>query len=433
VPVDAVRLYVYKSPALAEIVREMDKVSNNFVAEMLLKTVGAEVKGTPGSWAKGISAAEEYLAELGVPKGTFVMKNGSGLNDTNRFTPSQIITLLGAVANKSTFYPEYASSLGIAGRDGTIRSRMEGSVAEGRLRGKTGTLENVAALSGYVTLASGEMLAYSILVNGITKRQHHPAVASIDDLGVAIASGGGPVLASGSALAANNAADLKARVATFASLGKVPNPDNLPFLRSALRSEKDPMLHAVIADTLYRCDPETEVGDLIDSVPTDLTLFARLRAIGQELQIPTPMVSSLIDIGADGNPDALDKLITLAHQLKDDTETNALLADGFEEIGRTAPDELLEAIHRASPEVSGEAVGLLGQGIAASDEKATHPFFENLKTLAEGKSTDKLTPTALSVSDRLHKILSEPKQAATTTEPKISPASATGTALPGGG
>ena len=94
------------------------------VAEMLLKTVGAEAKGTPGTWPKGIAATEEYLAELGIMKGSYVMKNGSGLNDTNRFSAAQITSLLQNIAQKSTFYPEYASSLGIAGRDGTIRSRM---------------------------------------------------------------------------------------------------------------------------------------------------------------------------------------------------------------------------------------------------------------------------------------------------------------------
>jgi D-alanyl-D-alanine carboxypeptidase/D-alanyl-D-alanine-endopeptidase (penicillin-binding protein 4) len=431
VPVDAVKLYVHKSPALAEIVRELNKVSNNFVAEMLLKTVGAEVKGTPGTWPKGIAATEEYLSELGILKGSYVMKNGSGLNDTNRFSAAQITTLLQTVAQKSTFYPEYASSLGIAGRDGTIRSRMEGSVAEGRLRGKTGTLENVKSLSGYVTTPSGETLIYAVMVNGLSRRLHGAAMASIDEVGIALASGGGTETMPDSALAAIGPPDVKARVATFASLAKAPNPDNLPFLRSAWRVEQDPILRAVIAEVIYRTDPENGVASLIDSVPADGALFAKLRTIGQELQIPTPMVSSLIDVAAEGNPDALDKLIGLAHQTRDDAETNTLLADGLQEIGRTAPDELVEAIQRAPADVSVEAIALLGQGIASSDDKAGHPFLETLKSMGDAKANGPKAPLAIGLSDKLHRILTDPRPASTTSEPKLTKPD--NTAVPGGG
>lgn len=404
-PADAELVFTSYSPALAEIVRELNKVSNNFVAEQLLKTVGAEVKGPPGTWAKGVAAAEEYLADVGIPKGAYVMKNGSGLNDTNRFSTGQLVKILSAVAMKSTFYPEYASSLGIAGRDGTLHSRMAGTVAEGRLRGKTGTLENVTALSGYVKLASNELWAYSILVNDFSTR-HGPAVTAVDALATSIAGGGAPepeVPANNEALAA--IAELRARVNTYSNLGKLADKRNLPFLRSALSTEHDPVLRAVVADAIYRSEPESSVQMLLDNVPPTSDAFARLRAVGQELNIATPLVSSLIDVAAEGNADAIDRTLTLAHQAKGDEATSATFADGLQEVGRNAPDELFEALRHCTDEVRDDGLVLLERGISQSDEKGTHPFLERLKAIPapQGQAPG---PAAV-MFDRIHKALAE--------------------------
>lgn len=405
-PEDTVSLYTSYSPALAEIVRELNKVSNNFVAEQLLKATGAEMRGPPGTWAKGVSAVEEYLAEIGIPKGSFVMKNGSGLNDTNRFSPAQITRLLSAVELQSGFFPEFSSSLGIAGRDGTIRSRMEGSPAAGRLRGKTGTLENVTALSGYVRTASGHNYAYSILVNDFETR-HGPAVSGVDALATAIASGGvaepeEPAAAVADAFATTS--ELRARVATFANLGKVADKRNLPFLRSALRTERDPVLRAVVADAIYRSDPEFGVPGLLENVPAAPETFAKLRALGQDLSLPTPLVSSLIDVAAEGNADALDKLLGLASQSQDD-ETNAtVLADGLQEIGRTAPDELFAALKRATDEIAEGSLSLLERGIAGSEERVGHPFLARLKTPVGAAVAQ---PAAMAMLERITKAMVE--------------------------
>lgn len=78
------------------------------------------------------------------------MKNGSGLNDSNRFSASQTTQLLTHMVQRFPIAPEYLSALAIAAKDGTLKYRFEGSEAVGRLRAKTGTLENVSALSGYV-------------------------------------------------------------------------------------------------------------------------------------------------------------------------------------------------------------------------------------------------------------------------------------------
>ncbi|HZH03984.1 MAG TPA: D-alanyl-D-alanine carboxypeptidase/D-alanyl-D-alanine-endopeptidase, partial [Myxococcaceae bacterium] len=147
-PANARLLHVARSETLDLILKRLNKNSSNFVAEQLLKTLGAEVRGAPGNFAKGIDVVEEVLEkEIGIPRGGYVMRNGSGLNDTNRFTVAQLNRLLKAMYDRFPLAPEYLSSLGIAGKDGTLRFRFEGSEAVGRLRAKTGTLQGVTALS----------------------------------------------------------------------------------------------------------------------------------------------------------------------------------------------------------------------------------------------------------------------------------------------
>ena len=84
-------LYVSRSETFDLILKRLNKYSSNFVAEQLLKTLGAEVKGAPGSTANGVKVAEEFLErDVGIPRGSYILRNGSGINDTNRFTPRQL-------------------------------------------------------------------------------------------------------------------------------------------------------------------------------------------------------------------------------------------------------------------------------------------------------------------------------------------------------
>ncbi len=185
-------LYVAQSETFDLVLKRMNKYSSNFVAEQLLKTLGAELKGPPGSTANGVSVAEEFLErEVGIPRGSYILRNGSGLNDTNRFTARQLAQLLRVMWDRFPLAPEYLSSVGIAGKDGTLRYRFEGSEAVGRLRAKTGTLENVSALSGYVQSVGGERFAFSVMVNDYPGRSG-PVVQGIDAIGAAVAAVGAP-------------------------------------------------------------------------------------------------------------------------------------------------------------------------------------------------------------------------------------------------
>ncbi|HET7786490.1 MAG TPA: D-alanyl-D-alanine carboxypeptidase/D-alanyl-D-alanine-endopeptidase [Myxococcales bacterium] len=387
-PQGAVLIQSYDSPALAEIVRDMNKVSSNFIAEMLIKTLGAELKGTPGSWPKGLDVAEDLLAELGLPRGTYVLKNGSGLNDTNRFTPRQIATLLQAVWKRFPVAAEFISSLGIAARDGTMRLRMEGTDAAGRLRAKTGTLERVTALSGYVQSLGGERFVFSVMVNDWNGKTA-PVISSIDRLGALLAAIGAPEAAArDAALAAvqpqdAQPAELRARIATYAALASAGDRKNLPFLRSALRTERDPLLRVVLADAVYRSDPDQGGGALLDAMPASPDLFVRLRSIGRELSLPVPAVSSLLDLAVDGSAEALARLFALSPLAvgpQRDEQLASLLSDGLLEVGEASPDEMLAALRVAPAPQAQAAVELVAKGLAAAGtERSRYPLVQSLR------------------------------------------------------
>jgi len=153
------------SRPLAEIISTLNKYSNNFIAEQILKTLGAELREAPGTWEKGVAAVGDFFDAIGIPKDGLVMGNGSGLNDINRMTPRQVTKLLAAMYKRVELRPEFVASLAVAGVSGTITSRFADSAAESRLRAKTGSLRGVSALSGYVVTRDNRLLAFSVMMN----------------------------------------------------------------------------------------------------------------------------------------------------------------------------------------------------------------------------------------------------------------------------
>lgn len=167
---NAVTVAVHESWPLADVVSVLNKFSNNFIAEQILKTLGAEIGGQPGTWQKGCDVAGQFLADIGIPKGSYVLGNGSGLNDVNRFTPEQLTMILEAMYKRYEVQAEYVSSLAVAGASGTITSRFANAPAQLKLRAKTGSLTGVSALSGYVSTRDQKVLAFSIMLNGYSGR-----------------------------------------------------------------------------------------------------------------------------------------------------------------------------------------------------------------------------------------------------------------------
>ncbi len=155
----------HASAPLAEIVSTLNKYSNNFIAEQVLRTLGAEVRGEPGTWASGCGVIGDFLAEIGVGRDAFVAGNGSGLNDINRITPEQLTRVLSAMYRRFEVRAEFVASLAVAGTSGTIARRFASGPAEQRLRAKTGSLRGVSALSGYVVTRDDRILAFSVMMN----------------------------------------------------------------------------------------------------------------------------------------------------------------------------------------------------------------------------------------------------------------------------
>ena len=180
-PAGARVLATHDSPSMAQIVRVVNKRSQNLHAEMLLRLVGLKVEGE-GSAEKGHQAVAELAKRLGVPDQGWGLTDGSGLAPSDLLTPRGLVALLVAMDR----HPEAAAfrdSLPIAGVDGTLEKRMKGTPAEGRVVAKTGTTGRANALAGYVTTASGERLAFAIVVNNHAGKGRE-AVAAIDAIAV---------------------------------------------------------------------------------------------------------------------------------------------------------------------------------------------------------------------------------------------------------
>lgn len=152
-PARAVVLGVADSASVHLLIRAMNVPSDNFIGEMLLKVVGG------GRTARGAALTEDLLADgYGI---TPRVRDGSGLSRRNRTSPREIVALLTALVDDPSFY----GSLAVMGVSGTLESRLRRDAARKVCRGKTGTLSDVSALSGYCTTAGGDVLAYSFVMN----------------------------------------------------------------------------------------------------------------------------------------------------------------------------------------------------------------------------------------------------------------------------
>jgi PBP4 family serine-type D-alanyl-D-alanine carboxypeptidase len=175
-PFGAHALSTYDSKPLWKILRYMDTNSDNFMAEMVLKAVGALGNGI-GSTASGLAVARSVLQKLiGSDVDTLHLVDGSGLSSANRLTASAVAELLAQVAKDPTLGPALRQALAIAGVDGTLADR-----AGCHCIAKTGTLDGVSSLSGYATTLSGTRYAFSILMNGreLSDWQAHEAQDAI--------------------------------------------------------------------------------------------------------------------------------------------------------------------------------------------------------------------------------------------------------------
>ncbi len=237
VPPAARQVAAHDSPPLADVVRSMNKYSNNFYAESLLKTMGAEAKlqtptpgtatattpgtatattpgtatataTTPGAatatatakapvagptgpratWDDGLAVVRDFLVhDVGLADGSFRVENGSGLYGASDVSPLALASTVAHAERDFRYGPDLIASLAIAGVDGTLRKRLAGTPNAGRVRAKTGTLNTVSTLGGLLAVDGRHPIAFAILVNDIPDAgRGHARTLEDELLGVAL-------------------------------------------------------------------------------------------------------------------------------------------------------------------------------------------------------------------------------------------------------
>jgi D-alanyl-D-alanine carboxypeptidase/D-alanyl-D-alanine-endopeptidase (penicillin-binding protein 4) len=171
-PSDGARVLAsHESAPLAVVVQDLNKRSSNFAAEQVVRTLGAEILGRPGTWEKGLETVARYLEGIGIPRASYRMANGAGLYDSNRFSAEQITHVIRSAMRDFRISGEFLASLSVAGADGTLAHRMGSTVAERYVRAKTGSLANASCLSGVVGAQGQRPLIFSILLNDLNQTQ----------------------------------------------------------------------------------------------------------------------------------------------------------------------------------------------------------------------------------------------------------------------
>ena len=189
-----------ESPPLSVLAAKTLKPSQNTYTETILWTLGEEigrkqttVDGTNGnsdlsnktSSELGLSVVGKFLNEIGMPPDGVIQWDGSGLSRHNLITPASAVALY-IYMSKSRYANVWRDALTIGAVDGTLKNRFKGTIAANNVRGKTGTIDQVSSLSGYLTTAANERLVFSIIINGVEENQLRQT--TIDEIVIALAS-----------------------------------------------------------------------------------------------------------------------------------------------------------------------------------------------------------------------------------------------------
>ncbi|MGH8455229.1 MAG: D-alanyl-D-alanine carboxypeptidase/D-alanyl-D-alanine endopeptidase [Nevskiales bacterium] len=160
-------LATVQGDTVQEIVVEMNKASNNFVAEMLAKNLSAQAQ-PPGNLERGMAIIREYMRSLGLSALEYTLVNPSGLTRDNKLSARALVRVLQDMGGNFQYAPEFLTSLPIAGVDGTLRRRLRNTPAERFIRAKTGYVDNVLTLAGYAGHNDGKIVTFAFLFNGKT-------------------------------------------------------------------------------------------------------------------------------------------------------------------------------------------------------------------------------------------------------------------------
>ena len=162
-----------ESPPFSVIAAKTMKPSQNMYTETILWTLGEQLGNKGNSRApsaeRGVAVVRSFLNQIGIAPDAIIQYDGSGLSRHNLVTPAALVALYSYMGKQSPYSTAWLNSLAISGVDGTLKGRLRGAKTNGNVRGKTGTIDQVSALSGYVTTSAGERLVFSIIVNGVDR------------------------------------------------------------------------------------------------------------------------------------------------------------------------------------------------------------------------------------------------------------------------
>jgi len=162
----ATKVAAYEGKSLSAVLADMNKFSNNFVAEMLTKNLAAQSGTIPATLSAGIQKINQDLRSVGLGVDQILFENPSGFTRENKISAYAIVAVLKEMQNDFRLFPTILDSLPISGVDGTLKKRMKDEQVQGFVRGKTGYLDGVVSLAGYAGLKNGDILRFAFLYNG---------------------------------------------------------------------------------------------------------------------------------------------------------------------------------------------------------------------------------------------------------------------------
>lgn len=169
-PNKAIVLAEWKSRPLTEYITMMMKHSNNFMVEMLLKNMVVELKKKTGNLKDGLKIIRKHIQKLGIKSEEYHLVQASGLSRKNKVTPQHILTVLKYWLNHP-LQPEFESAFPLAGEDGTLKKYFTKSALKGRIHAKTGRINGVTGLAGYLITKTGEKRIFVFIFNGPASAQ----------------------------------------------------------------------------------------------------------------------------------------------------------------------------------------------------------------------------------------------------------------------
>ncbi len=178
VPSTAIQVAEWESPPLAEVIRDINKYSNNVMARQLLLTLVNGVMNLPATADRGAAIVRKWLNDKGIDALELSIENGSGLSRTERISALTMGRILGAAFQSPTM-PEFIASLPLVGLDGTMRKRLTNNTVAGRAHIKTGSLDEVRAIAGYVLAASGKRYVVVSMINHVNAAQGREALDAL--------------------------------------------------------------------------------------------------------------------------------------------------------------------------------------------------------------------------------------------------------------